>query len=163
MARLYTIGCRRRDALRLYNGGIGINDCGIGCNTRGYRRLLRGRVIGCRCGLRLPRDDGTRHGRGDHARGDGGGFGGGDGHPDARLRGGGPVDGGQGRRRGRRQRQMFQLRTAETVYSVRFPREKWEQYHKSRFFVADKVVQGDLQLGPRLREGAFGTAHPDLQ
>ena len=58
---------------------------------------------------------------------------------------------------------MFQLRTAETVDSVRFPREKGEQYHKSRFFVADKVVQGDLQLRPRLREVSFGTAHPDLQ
>ena len=58
---------------------------------------------------------------------------------------------------------MFQLRTAETVDSVRFPGEKWEHYHKSRFFVADKVVQGDLQLRPRLREVSFGTAHPDLQ
>ena len=161
MARLYTIGCRRRDALRLYNGGIGINDCGIGCNTRGYLRFLRGRA--CGCGLRLPRDDGTRHGRGDHACGYGGGFRGGDGHPDTRLGGGGPIDGRQGRRCGGRQCQMFQLRTAETVDSVRFPGEKGKQYHKSRFFVADKVVQGDLQLRPRLREVAFGTAHPNLQ
>ena len=146
---------------RLYNDGIVVYGYGIGCNTRGYHRFLRGRLGWC--GLRLPRDDGTRHGRGDHARGDGGGFGGGDGHPDTWLGRGGPVDGGQGRRCGGRQRQVFQLRTAETVDGVRFPGEKGKQYHKSRFFVADKVVQGDLQLRPRLREVAFGTAHPDLQ
>ena len=58
---------------------------------------------------------------------------------------------------------MFQLRTAETVDGVRFPGEKGEQYHKSRFFVADKVVQGVLQLRPRLRQVTFGAAHPDLQ
>ena len=58
---------------------------------------------------------------------------------------------------------MFQLRTAETIDGVRFPGEKGKQYHKSRFFVADKVVQGDLQLRPRFREVAFRAAHPYLQ
>ena len=111
----------------------------------------------------LPRDHGTGHGGGDYARGDGRGFRGGDGHPDTRFRGGGPVEGGQRRRCGRRQRQVFQLRTAETVDGVRFPGEYREQYHKAGFFVVDNIFPGLLQLRPRLRQVAFRAAHPDLQ
>ena len=79
MARLYNgngVGCGRRKILRLYNDG---------------RFGFNGRRIN---GLRLPRDDGTGDGGGDHTRGDGRGFHGSDGHPDTRLRRGGPIDGG---------------------------------------------------------------------